>query len=346
MKQTMLLSFLAIVLAFVLPVLLSAAPGVREAPPEPTPAPPNESAPDEERTPVQDSGITLAVQTEDGVTEMTMADYLPAALAGEMPAAFHEEALKAQAVALRSYALHYRAERKDAHPEADVCTISGCCAAFASEEELRLRWGSNYAFYAEKIADAVRETDGQYLVWESEPILAVFHASSEGQTESGESLGLTAPYLQSVSTPETADTVLQLVTAVEVTAQEFKTAISGVASEAVFGDDPGTWLGAVTQSDTGRVERIQIGGAEVSGLALRQLFSLRSTDFVLRWDGKCFRFDVSGYGHGVGMSQYGADLMADSGADYTEILAHYYPGAELVIAMARQQPADAGGGGD
>ena len=334
MKRTFALSLLAVGLAFVLPILLSVTPGGQAAPQaaEPSPAP----TPEPQRRQVLDESILLSVQTADGAVEMTMADYLPAALAGEMPAAFHPEALKAQAVALRSYALYYRDARKAQHPDADICTGAGCCAAFASEEELHLRWGSSYALYAAKLRDAVCATDGQYLVYDEAPILAVFHASSGGQTESGANLGIPQPYLQSVFSPETPETVAQLESSVEVTAQEFKAAILGIAPEAALGEDPAAWLGEVIHNDAGRVERVSIGGAAVSGLALRQLFSLRSTDFTLRWDGDCFRFSVSGYGHGAGMSQYGADVMAEGGADYTEILAHYYPGASLVIAMTAQ----------
>ena len=336
MKRIIWFSLFAVGLAFLLPLLLSAAPAGRERPaPEPSSAP-SPAAETASAAPVLDSGITLLVQTEDGVTEMTMADYLPAALAGEMPAAFHPEALKAQAVALRSYALHCRAAHKQQHPEADVCASSACCAAYVSDGELRERWGESYAYYMAKINEAVAATDGQYLVWEEAPILAVFHASSLGRTESGADLGMTEPYLRSVTTPETADTVTKLVSEVEVSAEEFRTAVSGVAPEAVFVGEPAAWLGAVTKNEAGRVEKAVIGGAEVSGLALRQLFSLRSTDFTLGWDGACFRFEVRGYGHGAGMSQYGADLMADGGADYAEILAHYYPDTELVIAMIEQ----------
>ena len=335
-KRTILLSFLAVGLAFLLPILLSSAPAGREPTPPEAAESPTPSADKPSPAPVLDAAVTLLVQTEDGVSEMTMADYLPAALAGEMPAAFHPEALKAQAVALRSYALHYRAAHKQQHPDADVCAYSACCAAYFSDAELRERWGESYTYYMAKINEAVAATDGQYLVWEETPILAVFHASSEGVTESGADLGMTEPYLRSVSTPETADTVTKLVTEVLVTAEEFRTAVSGIAPGAAFGADPDGWLGAVTRNEAGRVEKSVIGGVEVSGLALRQLFSLRSTDFTLDWDGACFRFEVHGYGHGAGMSQYGADLMADGGADYAEILAHYYPGAQLVMAMIEQ----------
>ena len=185
MKRILWYSILAVALAFLLPILLTpvhrgAAEEGDSAPsaPELTPAPAIERA----RTPVLDEAILLTVRTERGDETMSMAEYLPLALAGEMPAAFDSEALKAQAVALRSYALHYREHRKANHPEADICSSASCCAALADEETLRARWGGNYDAYLEKLAAAVRATDGQYLVWEDEPILAVFHASSGGRT--------------------------------------------------------------------------------------------------------------------------------------------------------------------
>ena len=330
-KRTLLLSLLAVALAFVLPPLLT-PPTVSRAPTQ-TPAqstPAQTDAPQETppRTPVHDESISLTVETENGTVEMTMAQYLPGALAAEMPAAFHAEALKAQAVALRSYALHYRAARKDAHPDADICTSSACCAAWADETALRERWGEGYAFYREKLVSAIRATDM--------PILAVFHASSAGQTESGAALGVPEPYLQSVSSPETAENVANLTREVEVSAAEFQAAISSIAPEAHFSTDPADWLGEIVRGESGRVTQATIGGAAVSGLALRQLFSLRSTDFTLCWTGSCFLFTVSGYGHGVGMSQYGADLLAEDGADYATILEHYYPGSTLVLAMAAE----------
>lgn len=342
MKRTILLSILAVLLAFALPALLSAAPGrpsepEREEPPVPelTPAPAADSL-SAAHTPILDAGITLTVHTEEGDVEMSMAEYLPRALAGEMPAAFDAEALKAQAVALRSYALHYRANRKDAHPEADICTSPGCCAAFADEDALRANWGANYETYMAKIEAAAADTDGQYLVWESEPILAVFHASSAGRTEDGAALGVGEPYLVSVETPETAGDVTNLLTTVEVTPEDLRSTVLGMFPEASFPDgDPAGWIGPVTLNAAGRVASVQIGGVSVSGLTLRQLFALRSTDFMLAWDAEAqyFVFRVRGYGHGVGLSQHGANLMARSGADYAEILAHYYPGTELVMAM-------------
>ena len=336
MKRPILLSLLAVLLAFALPLLLYVPD--RAAPPEEESAvPQTETPPAEEASPVPvlDESVTLRLQTESGVEETTMATYLPLALAGEMPAAFEPEALKAQAVALRSYALYCQTHPKPSHPEADVCGSAGCCAALAEPDALRERWGENYELYYEKICTAVRETDGQYLVWEEEPAFAVFHASSAGQTESGAALGMSLAYLASVDTPETEERVRDLCTTVEVTETEFRAAILTLAPDAALDGDPALWLGRTSLDTAGRVTSMEIGGRTLSGLALRQLFTLRSTAFTLEREEGGFLFRVRGYGHGLGMSQQGANLLAKDGADYAAILRHYYPGTELVMAMRR-----------
>ena len=338
MKRIILLSVFAVAVTFLLPLLLS-APGRAAEAAEDAPASPAETplAAVAERSlaPAADGANVLTVRTGAGDEEMTMAEYLPFALAGEMPAVFDPEALKAQAVALRSYVLYGREHRKAAHPDADVCTDAGCCAAWTDAEALREKWGGNYDVYLEKLTAAVRDTDGQYLSWEDAPALAVFHAASYGNTEDGTALGLSAPYLVSVETPENAAAVTNLYTTVEVTAAEFRMTVQGAFPGVALQEDaPETWVESVALNAAGRVAEARIGGIPVSGLALRQLFALRSTDFTLVWDEEsgCFRFRVNGYGHGLGLSQYGTDLMAKSGADYAEILAHYYPGTLLTTA--------------
>ena len=282
---------------------------------------------------VLDGDILLRVLQNGELKEMSMAEYLPMALAGEMPASFHPEALKAQAVALRSYALHYRAAPKSAHPEADVCTDSGCCAAARTAEEAAEIWGAEAKSCAEKIAAAVEATDGQYLALENEAILAMFHSSSMGATEDSSALRSALPYLVSVESPEKSEDTRNLVTTVEVSPEDFKRSLLRSFPSMEFAGEPQSWIGEISPSAGGRVGSIDIAGQSVSGLTMRQLFALRSTDFSLQWTGEHFLFTVSGYGHGLGMSQYGANSMAGSGAFYADILAHYYPGTELVVAV-------------
>ena len=330
MKRIILFSAAAVLLAFLLPLLLR--PELLKKPAEETPAPgPAEG--DATPAPVADAELSLQVKTEASVVSMSMEEYLPGAVAGEMPAAFEPEALKAQTVALRSYALYCREHRKSAHPDADVCDSPGCCAALTAQEDMRQNWGERFEEYYEKIRSAVRDTDGQYLLWQGGSALAVFHSSSMGSTESSAALWGETPYLVSVDSPETETDVKNLVTTVEVSQEDFAASVRELYPDVALTGDPALWLGALTRTDGGRVQSLVIGGKEVSGTALRSLFSLRSTDFDLAYSGYRFVFTVRGYGHGVGMSQYGANVMARQGAGYDEILSHYYPGTELVVSM-------------
>jgi len=339
MKRIFLFSLFSVLLAFVLPLLLTVPNGRGREELPPTAVSPELSVVPTEPTvtpaplPVLDSAVPLWLQTEEGVVEMSMAEYLPLALAAEMPAAFQMEALKAQAVALRSYALYYQGERKAAHPEADVCEKAACCAARMTKATLRENWGENFETYYAKICAAVTETDGQYLVWEETPALTVFHASSFGKTEAGTALGVNRAYLLSVPTPETEEAVRNLGSTVELTTEEFRRGVLSLAPEAELSGPAEQWLGQRNADASGRVESLEIGGQQLSGLALRQLFGLRSTNFTLEQTESGFVFHVLGNGHGLGMSQYGAELMAGDNHDYADILAHYYPGTRLVMAL-------------
>ncbi len=282
-----------------------------------------------ERTPVPGGQAprSLRVKLGDEVVEMDMQDYLTGAVAGEMPGSFPAEALKAQAVAARTYAMYCAAEGK--HPDADVCTDPGCCQAWLGEEQLRERWGEDYEMRLEAVRAAVEATDGQYLSYEGEPVLAVFHSSSAGATEDSGALWSPCPYLISVSSPETAADVPGYVSTLLCAPIDFRDVILSAHPEADFTGEPESWLGELRRDGSGRVSSAVLGGAELSGTELRSLFSLRSTSFRLEYAGDAFLFTVTGYGHGVGMSQYGAMVLAREGEDCAQILAHYYPGTAL-----------------
>ena len=268
-----------------------------------------------------DAGTPLRLLTDEGVKTMTMAQYLPLAVAAEMPASFEPEALRAQAVAARTFALACRAHASDG---ADVCSRSGCCIAFAEEDGLRAAWGPDYDGYMAKLEQAVADTDGEYLVYDGAPIQAVFHASSLHQTEDSGNLWSPLPYLVSVVTPEQPRDVPGLVTQVKMTAQELAGAL-GLGGQG----DPAGWLEGLQNDGAGRVQSLTVCGQTFSGQQARALLGLRSTAFSVQWQDGVFLFTVSGYGHGVGMSQYGAQTYALRGLDYRAILAHYYPGAAL-----------------
>ena len=275
-------------------------------------------------TPKDDAGTVLTVLTDGELRETTMADYLIGVVAAEMPASFEPEALKAQAVAARTYILDRAAHPVEAHRDAAVCSDPGCCCAHVTDDEMRENWGRDYRKNLRRIRTAVRETDGQVLTYEGAPIRAVFHSSSGGQTEASAALWGAVPYLVSVSSPETAETVPGFETTVTVSAQDAQKAL-----EVELSDDPAQWLGETVRDGADRVETITIGGKTLSGAEARSLFSLRSTNFTAEVSDGNLVFHVIGSGHGVGMSQYGANVMAQQGSGYQEILAHYYPGTVL-----------------
>ena len=298
------------------------------SPPEPGDAEP--SVPGGESYAGDDADISFTALDSGETVETTMEEWLPGVVAAEMPASFESEALKAQAVAARTYIMSLMGGSKAAHPEADVCDDPGCCKGHIDEETMRENWGENFEANYAKILDAVRSTDGQYMSYEGEAIEAVFHSSSAGMTEDAAEVWSARPYLVSVESPETADDVPNYVTSVTVSPADFAAAIAAAYPEAQLSGEPAFWLGTTARDASGRVESVEIGGVLVSGMQLRELFELRSTAFTLDYTDEGFLFTVTGYGHGVGMSQYGANVMAQGGAAYSEILTHYYPGAELV----------------
>ncbi len=284
---------------------------------------PAESAP-------ADSAASVTLLDGAETVTLSVRDYLLGAVAAEMPASFEPEALKAQAVALRTYLMRKLLSPSSAHPEADICSDSACCAAWKDVDFLREKWGTDFDANFSKIASAVDGTDGLTLSYEGEPILAVFHSSSPGMTEDASQVwGGGEPYLVSVESPESADTVPNFVTSVTVSAEEFKNTVLAAHPEADLSGDPQTWLGVPVLSGSGRLSTVTVGGATVRGTELRSLFGLRSTAIQLTAGPSTVTMTSSGYGHGVGMSQYGAQVMALNGASFEEILENYYPGTEL-----------------
>ena len=334
MKKTLLLAYTALLFAYLLPVLFRDRPA-ETAPPAPDALPlpaetdaPEASAPRAEPSPLP---RTIRVLCGDEVVEMALEDYLVGVVAAEMPVSFPGEALKAQAVAARSYALYCAAGHK--HADAEVCTDPGCCQAWLSEDRLRENWGGDYAQNLALVRAAVEATAGETLRYKGEPIFAAFHSSSAGATEDSGAVWNPQPYLISVDSPETAGDVPGYISTLLCAPIDFRDVILSAYPEADFSGEAAAWVGPLRRDASGRVESVELGGVAVPGKALRQLFSLRSTAFTLSCTEKGFLFTVTGYGHGVGMSQYGAAVMAREGADYRQILAHYYPGAELAPSL-------------
>ena len=282
----------------------------------------------------RDSTVLLTVQDGETVESMALDQYLRGVVRGEMPASFELEALKAQAAAERTYVYYQLAAgRKEAHPDADVCTDPGCCSAWLSEEAAREKWGEDFDGWESRIEEAVAATDGQVALYDGQPILAVFHSSSAGKTaEAGDVWSGDVPYLRSVDSPEGEETVPNYYSAAEFTAAEAKALLAQAHPELTFSGGPDKWFGAVEKDESGRVGTVEVCGAPLRGVEVRRIFSLRSACFTIDAAAERVTFRVTGYGHGVGMSQYGANELARQGRTWQEILLWYY--ADITIGPA------------
>lgn len=336
MRTIVLISFLLALFALVFPIVLSVGNPIESVEPSETIDKP-EQAPDDtaniqdEVSASSDNNITVSLKRDDTVLQLTMAEYLTGVVGAEMPASFETEALKAQAVAARTYTMYkMQVKPSSAHPDADVCDDTACCKAYKNNDELKEKWGASYSAYMEKIKNVVNSTDGEYLSYENEPILAVFHSSSTGKTEACENVwGTALPYLVSVDSMEDSENVPQYESVVTISPKNFRETIEASFSDASFSEDKSTWISSTKYSDSGRLLTANIGGVTITGTELRKMFELRSTGMKINLTDDGVVFTVTGYGHGVGMSQYGANAMAQNGSTYDKILSWYYTGSVL-----------------
>lgn len=258
---------------------------------------------------------------------MDLEEYVVGVVLSEMPASFEMEALKAQAVAARTYALKTSTDRKK-HAGA-VCASPGCCQGYMSEEDYLLRgWKEKYVT---RVRSAVYETAGQVLMYDGKLIRATYFSCSGGITESAVAVwGREYPYLQSVLSPGEEETVYYTDT-MTLSLEDFQEKLGVVLTES-----PQEWFGNISYTSGGGIDAMQIGGVTYRGTTLRSLLGLRSTVFQVVVNETCILFETRGYGHRVGMSQYGADAMALKGKTYEQILAHYYQGTQLVDYSERK----------
>ncbi len=338
MKKVIIVSLVLSVfcLSFAIMVSLAEPIALPELTPEAAVTPSAEPSASPSATPqaeyvYEDDGIYIKVNTGKEIVTMTMSEYLTGVVAAEMPASFGIEALRAQAVAARTVALnHMLGNSCQTNPEADVCADSTCCQAYLSDSELRQNWGSDYNMYMAKISQAIQSTDGECLVYDNTPIQAVFHSSSAGMTaESGEVWTSSLPYLVSVSSPETSENVPNYVSSVTVSLPDFKQTVLDFYPDAVFTANTSTWVTDITYTQSGRIGTVRLGGVKVTGPVLRSIFGLRSTAASIAIGENNIVFTTTGYGHGVGMSQYGANAYAQQGKNYRDILTWYYTGASF-----------------
>ncbi len=265
---------------------------------------------------------TIAVLQADGtIRNMELEDYLLGVVLGEMPISFDTEALKAQAVVARTYTLR-RSTMGSKHEECAVCVNSACCQAYCSPEAFVAGGGSDALL--KKAKSAVLATAGQVVTYNGALIEATYFSCSGGRTEDAVAVwGEDIPYLQAVDSPG-EENATHYTDTVNFTAKEFARLL-GLS----LNGKPATWLGQVTYTDGGGVDTMRIGGRAFKGTELRQKLALPSTSFSVAIVEDTVRIVTKGFGHRVGMSQYGAEAMAVDGSSYVDILGHYYPGTSL-----------------
>lgn len=266
----------------------------------------------------------ILIKDTQKITELDSEEYILGVLSAEMPALYDEEALKAQAVAAYTYACRKRLAAKD--NEYDLTDDYETDQCYIDAEARQKKWGDKTSEYTERLKGIISEVSGQYLMYDDSPALTVYHAISSGKTESCKDVwGSAVPYL--IPVDSTCDKLSEsYLSTVTVSADELKEKLNALCD---ISGSASTWFSDTKTTESGRVKTVKVCGTELTGSSISELLKLRSTNFSVAYKDDSFTFEVKGYGHGVGMSQFGADYMAKQGKSYREILAHYYPGCEL-----------------
>ena len=280
-------------------------------------------------------GIKVYDTRTQKVREMDLEEYIKGVVAAEMPAEFHIEALKAQAIASRTYALSRISNYADGHPdhsEAPLCTGIHCQAYLTLDELISVHAKDWQEKYWPKIEEAVESTRGQVLYYKGELTEPLYHSTSGGMTEDSQDVfAVDKPYLKAISSPheEEAPKFKSLIT---LTGDEFIEKLKGeYPNSNITKENLPDKIKLVEKSESGRIKKIAIDGTVVDGAEIRELFELNSTNFTITYNPKnnIVEIETIGYGHGVGMSQWGANGMAKQDSNYEEILKHYYTGTEV-----------------
>lgn len=334
MKKIFIYMFVLILICFSLPIIFTSEFSARV----------NSTASEAQNTEIVQNNITqstydydeyntikLLHKDENKIEEIDLDEYLYGVVSAEMPASFEEEALKAQAVVARTYTIYKIVNNDGKHGEADICDDSTCCQAWISEQDRKDRWDEDEKEENwNKIVNAVNSTQGKIVTYNGEPINAFFHSNSGGTTEAPIEVwgGSGYPYLQSVATAG-EDAYSQYSSEAEFTEAEFEEKIKELHSDFEIDFDDENCIKIEEYTEGNRVKTIKIGNLELSGVEVRNIFGLRSANFTVTIEDNKIKFEVIGYGHGVGMSQTGADSLAKEGKTYEEIIHHYYTGVEI-----------------
>jgi len=275
--------------------------------------------------------IKLLHQDSEEVEEVNLDEYIACVVSAEMPATYHLEAIKAQAIVARTYTI-YKITASKKHDNADICDKSTCCQAWISKEDRFKKWDedkrvSNW----NKILEAVNDTAGKIITYEGKPINAFFHANSGGKTEVPFYVwgGTDYPYLQVVETSG-EDAYSQYSSEAKFTKKEFIEKVKKEHEDFEIDFRKENCIEIIKRDESNRVITVKIGNLNLSGVETRTLLGLRSANFTVEIKNDEILFKVIGYGHGVGMSQTGADALAKQGKIYEEIIKHFYKGVEII----------------
>lgn len=281
-----------------------------------------------EKQDLSDIKIELYSPENNKLQTISLEDYIVGVVCAEMPAEFESEALKSQAVAARTYAVKKLNSDKNDHEKGDLCTDFKHCQAYATKEICKDKWGKDYKEYINKIEQAVQSTSGEYVSYNGDVAMTVFHSCSNGVTEkasdvwSGE-----VPYLVNVSSE--GDYIYKdYISTVSFYYDDFLKLLEKFLKQKI--NSALAPIGNISYSTGGNILNIELFGIVFEGSDIRNIFSLKSTSFELEYVDNKFVFTVYGNGHGVGMSQYGANYMAQNKSSYKDIISHYYPGTEIL----------------
>ena len=282
-----------------------------------------------------DEAVFRVLDTETGkVTSLSEKEFVIGTVASELYPTYHTEAMKAQAVASYTYYSLKRAKaRQNPDPDLKGADFSDVPATFPETYTvagLKERWGDNFDAYYKKVTEAVNAVFGKKILYNGEPIYAFYHALNSGVTEDAKIVWeVEYPYLKPVASP--GDKLSpNYQTVVSFTPEQLSAALSKTFDGIQFPEGADTWLGKdIARSSGGTVTRIVFCGKELTGKQVREALELKSACFSVEYKSNSFQFTVQGYGHGVGMSQYGADYMARQGSSWQEILTHYYTGITI-----------------
>lgn len=273
--------------------------------------------------PSPDNHISLYDTKTQKRTDIPFDEYLYYVVAAEIPASFHTEAIKAQAICSRTYSVKKR--QSSTHPDgSDMCTDINHCQAYTNDEELKELWKEDYNYYKNKIKSAIKDTKDMIITYNDEPIDAIYHSSNNGYTENSEDVWQKAlPYLRSVKSPDEKSPNFNYT--YHISSEDLYSTIKEKYKKARRSDG----IGKITYTKGKNVKTINLYSIDITGVEMRKLFDLKSAAFDIEEKENTVKITTHGYGHGVGLSQYGANEMAHQGKTYKEIIAHYYKDTKI-----------------